>query len=64
MAEPESIAIQLGIVFLILGLLHVLHRVAKSLYVEGKPNEWVLLIRNGQMVRAGVGLSCFKGFMD
>ena len=22
------------------------------------------MIRNGQMVRAGVGLSCFKGFMD
>lgn len=35
-----------------------------SLYVAGKANEWVLIINNGEMKRAGIGLSCFKGPFD
>ena len=35
-----------------------------SLWVDGKPNEWVMIMRNGQMVKAAVGLRCFKGPFD
>ena len=35
-----------------------------SLWVEGRPNEWVLLMRNGEMVRAAIGLRCFRGPFD
>lgn len=28
----------------------------KTLWVSGKPNEWVLIMRNGVQIRAGVGL--------
>ena len=30
-----------------------------SLWVEGKPNEWVVIMRNGEFVQAGIGLSTF-----
>lgn len=36
----------------------------KSIWVEGKPNEWVLLMRNGEMVKAAIGLRCFRGPFD
>ncbi len=39
-------------------------RYVKSLYVAGQANEWVLIINNGEMKRAGIGLSCFKGPFD
>ena len=39
-------------------------RYINSLYVTGKANEWVLLINNGEMKRAGIGLTCFKGPFD
>jgi hypothetical protein len=29
-------------------------------WVEAKGNEWMVIIKNGQMVRAGVGLKTFK----
>jgi hypothetical protein len=28
----------------------------KDWWVEGQPNEWVLVIKNGNMSRAGIGL--------
>ena len=37
---------------------------AQTLWVAGKPNEWVLIMRNGAMVKAGVGLCTFKGPFD
>jgi hypothetical protein len=36
----------------------------KTLWVEGKPNEWVLLMNNGKMTKAGIGLRCFRGPFD
>lgn len=36
----------------------------KTLYVSGSANEWVLIMKNGEMSRAGVGLTCFKGPFD
>jgi len=35
-----------------------------SLWVEGKPNEWVVITRNGEFVQAGIGLSTFMGPFD
>ena len=37
---------------------------ANSLWVEGKPNEWVVIMRNGDFVQAGIGLSTFIGPFD
>jgi len=37
---------------------------AMSLSVTGKPNEWVVIISNGQQKFAGIGLSCFKSPND
>lgn len=45
----------------------ILFQIAKyirTLHVSGKANEWVLILRNGQMQKAGVGLSCFRGPFD
>lgn len=36
----------------------------KQLWVDGKANEWVLVMRNGEMIKAGIGLRCFKGPFD
>jgi hypothetical protein len=35
-----------------------------TLSVVGKPNEWVVLISDGKLKTAGIGLSCFRGPMD
>ena len=35
-----------------------------SLWVQGDLNEWVVLTRGGELVQAGIGLSCFKGPFD
>ena len=35
-----------------------------SLWVEGKPNEWVVIMQNGEFKQAGIGLSCFIGPFD
>ena len=36
----------------------------KTLWIEGAPNEWVIIMRNGKMVKAGIGLKTFKGPFD
>ena len=33
-------------------------------FVESDPNEWLLVIRDGKMVKAGVGLKTFLGITD
>ena len=35
-----------------------------SLWVQGKPNEWVVIMRNGEFVWAAIGLSTFIGPFD
>ena len=35
-----------------------------SLYVEGKPNEWVVIMHNGELKQAGIGLSAFVSPFD
>uniref|UniRef100_A0A7R9Z8H8 Uncharacterized protein n=1 Tax=Chlamydomonas euryale TaxID=1486919 RepID=A0A7R9Z8H8_9CHLO len=36
----------------------------KSRWFTGKANEWILVVRNGRMVKAGVGLTVFRGMYD
>lgn len=36
----------------------------RTLHVSGNANEWLLIMRNGRMQRAGVGLSTFRGPFD
>ena len=36
----------------------------KAHWVESKPNEWLLVIRNGQLMKSGVGLKTLTGFQD
>jgi hypothetical protein len=36
----------------------------QSLWVESEPNEWLVVIRNGNFVKAGVGLKTFIGPWD
>ena len=52
-------------------LLYVAFTLGKQLYayaltqqVVGESNEWVVIIRDGKMVTAGVGLNCFKWPFD
>ena len=33
-------------------------------WAEAKPNEWLLVIRNGKMIKAGVGLKTWATFLD
>jgi hypothetical protein len=35
-----------------------------SLYVQGEPDEWVLIIRNNKLVESGVGLATMRGPFD
>lgn len=37
---------------------------AKTLWVSGDANQWVLIMNNGEQVKAGVGLTSFKGPFD
>jgi regulator of protease activity HflC (stomatin/prohibitin superfamily) len=36
----------------------------KTLWVEGESNQWVIIMRNGTLVKAGIGLKTFKGPFD
>ena len=35
-----------------------------SLWVSGRPNEWVVIMRDGNFKQAGIGLSTFVGPFD
>lgn len=38
--------------------------ILKHHWVESQPNEWLLVIRNGKLIKAGVGLKTFVGLAD
>jgi flotillin len=42
----------------------VLFRYYQSLYVEAKPNEWLVVMNNGKMVSAGIGVGMVRGPFD
>lgn len=59
-----SVAIPIAIIWVLrIACMHAF-TFAKSLWVEGKSNEWILIMNSGKMVKAGVGLRCFKGPFD
>lgn len=37
-----------------------LFEIGMQFWIEAKANEWMLLIRNGQMVKKGVGMATFR----
>jgi len=53
---PKAIAIPTG-VFVILLIAVGLY--LKSKWVESDPNEWMIVLRNGKLVRSGIGLKTF-----
>lgn len=36
----------------------------QSLYVEAKPNEWLVVMNNGKMIQAGIGIAMNRGPFD
>ena len=51
----------------LLGLYHLslyIYKYVMTLRVVGEPNEWVVIMRDGQEVQSGIGLSCFRGPFD
>lgn len=44
------------------GLLVLL--VLSRMYVVAQPNQWMLVLRNGKLVKCGVGISVFQGWND
>lgn len=44
------------------GLLVLL--VLSRMYVVAQPNQWMLVLNNGKLVKCGVGISCFQGLND
>lgn len=31
----------------------------KGRWIESEPNEWLLIIYNGRLIKSGIGLKCF-----
>lgn len=58
---PRPISIVAAVLFAaLIGILVFI----KSRWVESEANEWLLLIRDGQLVKAGIGLKTLIGFSD
>lgn len=36
----------------------------RNRWIESLPNEWLLVIRDGKLIKAGVGLKTFIGLTD
>lgn len=53
------------VALLLLGrITYYVYQYVLSLNVVGKPNEWVVIINNGQMKQAGIGLNVMRGPFD
>jgi hypothetical protein len=42
----------------------MIYTFSQTLRVKGAPNEWVLIMRNGVVQKAGIGLSTYRGLND
>lgn len=56
--------IPLAVIAVVYVALRSLFEQMMKLRVTGKANEWVLILNNGNLKMAGVGLSCFRGPFD
>ena len=59
-----SVVIPIAVIFALKMAIETAYEYMLSLWVNGKPNEWILIMNSGKMVKAGVGLRCFKGPFD
>jgi hypothetical protein len=59
----KSIVPVVGLYFAYKGAL-IAYAYYSSLYVEAKPNEWLVVMNNGKMVSAGIGTAMMKGPFD
>lgn len=59
-----SVVIPIAVIYAVKAAITAAVSYLKSLWVEGLANQWVLIMRNGEMVRAAIGLRCFKGPFD
>lgn len=57
---PAEVYGLLALVIAVVCLLIYLNR----RWVEAQPNEWLLVIREGKLVQAGVGLKVWRGPLD
>ena len=57
---PSEVYGLLALIVAIVCLLIIMNR----RWVESLPNEWLLVIRDGKQVRAGVGLKTWRGPLD
>ena len=55
-----SYAVPLFVLYNLYQLGKYIYKYVMTLRVEGKPNEWIVIMRGGDQVRAGIGLSCFR----
>ena len=62
--DPTNLIVPAIVGIVVLVIVYRTFKYVQSLYVTGKANEWVLIINNGEMKNAGIGLSCFKGPFD
>ena len=55
-----SEAMSLLMMGLVVGACIVMSKVSAALRVKGEPNEWVLVLRNGEMTQCGIGLNTYR----
>ena len=44
---------------LLAGAAYYGYKVALQYWKESKANEWMLIIRNGELIKSGIGLACW-----
>jgi len=59
-----NFAIPLALLYAAYYVYEAVTKYASSLWVEGGPNEWILVMRGGNMVKAAIGLKTFIGPFD
>ena len=59
-----SVVIPIAVIMVLKMAIQSAYEYMMTLWVNGKPNEWILIMNSGKMVKAGVGLRCFKGPFD
>jgi len=60
----HKVAIPVGALLGVFFVAMFLFKYIASLYVTSEANEWVVILNNGKMKAAGVGLNCFRGPFD
>ena len=60
----HKVAIPVGLILVGFGVACAIYKYIASLYVTGEANQWVVILNNGKMKAAGVGLCCMRGPFD